>query len=121
MSYMWCRCRGALRAAFRCSALRTTRRPEVCRYRDHRGEIRVMKTVIYRGGVACFRIPRRDWVEEYEEVRGGTFYKPGDNTGGTLCLMVISTVAPPGRSHVRHFERTGPQSTLPSKITSPQS
>src|ERR1700687_5107719 len=36
---MWCRCRGALRAAFRRSALRTTRRPEVCRYRDHRGEI----------------------------------------------------------------------------------
>jgi hypothetical protein len=32
LSYMWCRCRGALRAAFRCSALRTTRRPEVCRY-----------------------------------------------------------------------------------------
>src|SRR6202158_687834 len=39
LPYMWCRCRGALRAAFRCSALRTTRRPEVCRYRDHRGEI----------------------------------------------------------------------------------
>jgi len=39
LSYMWCPCRGALRAAFRCSALRTTRRPEVCRYRVHRGEI----------------------------------------------------------------------------------
>ncbi|HMI53316.1 MAG TPA: hypothetical protein VK525_17510 [Candidatus Saccharimonadales bacterium] len=38
-----------------------------------------LKTINYRGGVVRFRIPA-DWVEEYEEAGGGTFYKPGDNT-----------------------------------------
>src|ERR1700732_4971759 len=33
LSYMWCRCREALCAAFRCSAFKTARRPDVCRLR----------------------------------------------------------------------------------------
>jgi hypothetical protein len=36
LSYLWCPCRGTLRAAFRSFALTTTRRPEVCRCRGHR-------------------------------------------------------------------------------------
>jgi hypothetical protein len=39
LSYMWCRCREALCAAFRCSAFNTSRRPEACRCRVHRAEM----------------------------------------------------------------------------------
>jgi hypothetical protein len=39
LSYMWCRCREALCAAFRCSAFKTARRPDVCRFRGHREEM----------------------------------------------------------------------------------
>jgi hypothetical protein len=38
LSYMWCPCREALCAAFRCSALRGTCRPEVLRYGGRRGD-----------------------------------------------------------------------------------
>src|ERR1700730_10863764 len=39
LSYMRCRCREALCAAFRCSAFKTARRPDVCRFRGHREEM----------------------------------------------------------------------------------
>jgi len=39
LSYMWCRCRRALCAAFWCSALGTSCRPEVCRCWGRRGEM----------------------------------------------------------------------------------
>ena len=54
-----------------------------------------LKTIDYRGGVVRFRIPA-DWVEEYEDAGGRTFYKPGDNTG-TLRLNVLSGTTPPGK------------------------
>ena len=54
-----------------------------------------LKTIEYRGGVVRFRIPT-DWVEEYEDAGGGTFYKPGDNTG-TLRLEVLGGTTPPGK------------------------
>jgi hypothetical protein len=47
-----------------------------------------LKTIVYRGGVATFRIPT-DWQEEYEPSGGGTFYAPGDETG-TLRLNVTT-------------------------------
>jgi hypothetical protein len=56
-----------------------------------------LKTVNYRGGVVRFRIPP-DWVEEYEEAGGGTFYRPGDNEGGTLRLETITGAAPKGKT-----------------------
>ncbi|MGB7848368.1 MAG: hypothetical protein WBL63_22335 [Candidatus Acidiferrum sp.] len=55
----------------------------------------MLKTINYRGGVVRFRIPA-DWVEEYEDAGGGTFYKPGDDTG-TLRLNVLAGTAPPGK------------------------
>jgi hypothetical protein len=54
-----------------------------------------LKTINYRGGVISFRIPR-DWVEEYEDSGGGTFYKSGGDTG-TLRVNVITGEAPPGK------------------------
>jgi hypothetical protein len=54
-----------------------------------------LKTINYRGGIVRFRIPA-NWVEEYEDAGGGTFYKPGDNTG-TLRLKVMAGTAPQGR------------------------
>jgi hypothetical protein len=54
-----------------------------------------LKTINYRRGVVRFRIPA-DWSEEYEDEGGGTFYKPGDNTG-TLRLNVLSGTTPPGK------------------------
>ena len=59
-------------------------------------EPRTLKTINYRGGVVRFRIPS-EWVEEYEEAGGGTFYKPGDNDGGTLRLEIISASAQPDK------------------------
>ena len=47
----------------------------------------LLKTINYRGGIIRFQIPN-DWVEEYEDVGGGTFYKPGDDTG-TLRVNVM--------------------------------
>jgi hypothetical protein len=49
-----------------------------------------LKTINYRGGVVRFRIPA-DWTEEYEDVGGGTFYKPGKNTG-TLRLRACAQI-----------------------------
>jgi hypothetical protein len=46
------------------------------------------KTINYRGGVVRFRIPS-DWLEEYEDAGGGTFYKPGEKTG-TLRVNVTT-------------------------------
>jgi hypothetical protein len=61
-----------------------------------------LKTINYRGGVVRFRIPT-DWVEEYEQAGGGTFYKPGDNDGGTLRLEMILAVARPGKPVTAEF------------------
>jgi hypothetical protein len=52
-----------------------------------------LKTINYRGGVIRFRIPS-DWLEEYEDAGGGTFYKPGVETG-TLRVNVITGEGPP--------------------------
>ena len=52
-----------------------------------------IKTINYRGGVIRFRIPS-DWVEEYEDAGGGTFYKPGEEAG-TLRVNVITGEGPP--------------------------
>jgi hypothetical protein len=53
----------------------------------------LLKTVNYRGGVVCFRNPS-DWLEEYEDAGGGTFYKPGRETG-TLRVNVTTGEGPP--------------------------
>jgi hypothetical protein len=55
----------------------------------------MLKTINYRGGVIRFRIPS-NWSGEYEEAGGGTFYKPGDQTG-TLRVNVITGEGPPGK------------------------
>jgi hypothetical protein len=52
-----------------------------------------LKTINYRGGVIRFRIPS-DWLEEYEDAGGGTFYKPGEETG-TLRVNVTTGEGPP--------------------------
>ena len=68
-----------------------------------KGESPTLKTINYRGGVVRFRIPT-DWVEEYEQAGGGgTFYKPGDNDGGTLRLEMILAVARPGKPVTAEF------------------
>src|SRR6266568_4371073 len=59
-----------------------------------------LKTINYRGGVVRFRIPA-DWVEEYEDEGGGTFYESGDDTG-TLRLNVITAKRPPGENITAH-------------------
>jgi hypothetical protein len=56
----------------------------------------LFKTINYRGGVLRFRIPS-DWVEEYEDSGGGTFYEPGDDAG-TLRVNVTTLEGPPGRN-----------------------
>jgi hypothetical protein len=53
----------------------------------------LLKTVNYRGGVVCLGIPS-DWLEEYEDAGGGTFYKPGRETG-TLRVNVTTGEGPP--------------------------
>jgi hypothetical protein len=55
----------------------------------------LLKTINYRGGIIRFQIPN-DWVEEYEDVGGGTFYKPGDDTG-TLRVNVMTGEGPPDK------------------------
>src|ERR1700730_3295166 len=60
-----------------------------------------LKTINYRGGVVRFRIPA-DCAEEYEDQGGGTFYKPGDNTG-TLRLNVLSGTTPRGELATRDY------------------
>src|SRR5438128_2678745 len=56
----------------------------------------LLKTINYRGGVLTFRIPS-DWIEEYDDMKGGVFYAPGE-TSGTLRLSVLTMGAPPGKS-----------------------
>lgn len=56
----------------------------------------VLKTINYRGGIVRFRIPE-NWVEEYEDAGGGTFYAPGDDTG-TLRLSVLTMESPRGKA-----------------------
>lgn len=46
-----------------------------------------LKTIRYRGGVVCFRIPAH-WEEEYQDEGGGTFYDE-DSDSGTLRLNTI--------------------------------
>lgn len=47
-----------------------------------------MKSIEYRGGVVTFRIPA-DWVEEYGDRGGGTFYRNVPDAG-TLRLHVTT-------------------------------
>jgi hypothetical protein len=47
-----------------------------------------MKTITYRGGLITFQIPT-DWIEEYEENGGGTFYEDSPESG-TLRLNVLT-------------------------------
>lgn len=51
-----------------------------------------LKTITYRGGLVRFRIPA-NWIEEYEESGGGTFYEPG-NDSGTLRLNILTFKGP---------------------------
>lgn len=46
-----------------------------------------MKTIVYRGGLLKFELPE-DWVEEYGEEGGGTFYLE-EQDSGTLRLNVL--------------------------------
>jgi len=54
------------------------------------------KTILYRGGIVKFRIPKH-WIEEYDPNGGGTFYEKGDDTG-TLRLNVLTVNPPPNAS-----------------------
>ncbi len=54
------------------------------------------KTILYRGGIVKFRIPKH-WIEEYELNGGGTFYEKGDDTG-TLRLNILTVEPPPNTS-----------------------
>lgn len=47
-----------------------------------------MKTINYRGGLVRFRIPAQ-WIEEYEDDGGGTFYAD-DPDSPTLRLNVVT-------------------------------
>lgn len=47
-----------------------------------------LKSICYRGGIACFEIPN-SWKEEYDPAGGATFYEDTANSG-TLRLNVIS-------------------------------
>ena len=47
-----------------------------------------MKTIQYRGGLISFNIPK-NWVEEYVESGGGTFYEDIP-TSGTLRVNVMT-------------------------------
>src|SRR5262245_13890714 len=47
-----------------------------------------MKVLAYRGGLVRFRIPA-DWIEEYDEDGGGTFYEDRPESG-TLRLNVLT-------------------------------
>ena len=47
-----------------------------------------MKEISYRGGLVSFSIPEQ-WLEEYEEEGGGTFYDNSPHSG-TLRLNVIT-------------------------------
>lgn len=47
-----------------------------------------MKTIVYRGGVLVFELPF-DWIEEYGDEGGGTFYADLENSG-TLRLNILT-------------------------------
>ncbi|MEO5931426.1 MAG: hypothetical protein ABIR47_15945 [Candidatus Kapaibacterium sp.] len=47
-----------------------------------------LKTIVYRGGLVTFRIPD-NWIEEYGEEGGGTFYEEAPDST-TFRLEVIS-------------------------------
>ena len=47
-----------------------------------------MKKINYRGGLISFEIPE-NWVEEFEETGGGTFYEDTP-TSGTLRVNVLT-------------------------------
>ncbi len=47
-----------------------------------------MKKITYRGGLISFQIPK-DWIEEYEENGGGTFYEDSQESG-TLRINVLT-------------------------------
>ena len=51
-----------------------------------------MKTINYRGGLVRFRIPAQ-WIEEYEDDGGGTFYED-DPDSPTLRLNILTMESP---------------------------
>jgi hypothetical protein len=51
-----------------------------------------LKTIAYRGGIVRFNIPA-NWVEEYEEDGGATFYENRPDSG-TLRLNILTAKAP---------------------------
>jgi len=51
-----------------------------------------LKEINYRGGILRFKIPA-NWIEEYEENGGGTFYEDAPDTG-TLRLNILTMQAP---------------------------
>lgn len=51
-----------------------------------------LKEISYRGGVLKFTIPA-NWVEEYEEAGGGTFYEESPRSG-TLRVNLLTLLAP---------------------------
>ncbi len=53
-----------------------------------------LKTIAYRGGIVCFRIPDH-WEEEYEEKVGATFYEDEPDSG-TLRLNVLTLAVKTG-------------------------
>ena len=67
-----------------------------------------MKTIHYRGGVMCFRLPEH-WEEEYEEEGGGTFYDPDLETGALrVNVMTLSS-----KEHVGPASAVGILEQLP--------
>jgi hypothetical protein len=53
-------------------------------------EAAALKMINYRGGVVRFRIPSH-WVEEYDDIEGGTFYDPGKTCTLRLSIVLYST------------------------------
>ncbi len=50
------------------------------------------KEINYRGGILTFNIPL-DWIEEYDENDGGTFYEDSP-TSGTLRVKLLTMKSP---------------------------
>lgn len=49
-----------------------------------------LKTIVYRGGVVTFRVPM-DWIEEYGERGGGTFYRDTPQAG--ILRLYVTTMS----------------------------
>ena len=51
-----------------------------------------LKEIIYQGGILKFNIPK-DWVEEYNDEDGGSFYEDSP-TSGTLRVKLLTMESP---------------------------